>query len=57
MKEVGRERNIRCAGNCARLAVIKRFDLGELIRVLEDEIANAPNEFATFTCRQAVPRA
>ena len=35
----------------ARFAVIKRFDLGQLIRVLEDEIANAPDEFAAFTWR------
>src|SRR5439155_10441919 len=51
MKEVGRERNVRHAGNGARFAVIKRFDLGQLIRVLEDEIANPPDQFAAFTWR------
>ena len=57
MKEVGRKRNIRHARDSARFAIIERFDFGEFIRVLEDQIANPPDEFAAFACRQAAPRA
>ena len=56
MKQVGGQRNVGHARDGARLAVVERFEFGEFIRVFEDEIADAPDEFAAFARRQAAPR-
>ena len=57
MEQVGGERHVRHARDRARFAVIQRFDFGEFIRVFEDEVADAPDEFAAFAGRHATPRA
>ena len=56
MEEVGRERNIGDARDGLGFAVIERLDFGELIRMLEDEVADAPDEFAALARGQATPR-
>jgi hypothetical protein len=43
MEQVGRQRDVGDPGDGARLAIIKRLQLGKFIGVLEDEIANLPD--------------
>jgi hypothetical protein len=57
MKDVGGKRDVRHARHRARFAIVQRLDFGEFIRVLEDEVADAPDELAAFAGRHAAPRA
>ena len=57
VEQVRRQRHVRAARHADRLAVVERLELGELLGVLEDEVADLPDEAASLGRRHAAPRA
>ena len=57
MEEVGREGDIGRAGNHRRLAVVEGLEPGELVGVLQDQLAELPHQPAPLRRRQSGPRA
>jgi hypothetical protein len=55
MEEVRRQRHIGGARHADRLAVVERFQLGELVGVLEDEVTDLPDEPASVGLGHAAP--
>ena len=55
MKHVRRKWNIGDASDGARFSIVERFEFSEFVRVLENEIADFPNQFAALACRETTP--
>ncbi len=56
MEQIGGERHIGGPGNAERLAVVQRFQLGQLLEMLEDQISDPPDDPAPLGGRHAPPR-
>ena len=57
MEQVRRQRHVRAARHGDRLAVVERLELGQLVGVLEDEVADLPDEPAPVGRGHPAPRA
>ena len=57
MEQVGGQRHVGDARDGAGLAVVQRLQLGQFIRVFQDEVADAPDQPAPFAGRHAPPGA
>ena len=56
LEQVGGQRHVGHARHRARFAVVQRLQLRQFIGVLEDEVADAPDQLAAFAGRHAPPR-
>ena len=57
MEQVGGQRHVGDARDRARLAVVQRLQFSQFIRVFQDQVADAPDQPATFAGRHAPPGA
>ena len=55
MKQIRRERHIGHLGNAHRFAIVEALQLGQLIGVFENEIADFPDELPAFAGGHGVP--
>jgi hypothetical protein len=55
-EQLGGQRHVRGPGHGERLAVVECLELGELLQVLVDEIADPPHDPAPFRWRHTAPR-
>jgi hypothetical protein len=55
VEQVRRQRYVGGARHADRLAVVERFDHGELVCVFEDQIGDPPDQPPAFRRGQAVP--
>jgi ParB family chromosome partitioning protein len=57
VEQVRRQRHVGGERDADRLAVVERLQLGELLGILENEVADLPDEPASFRGCHAAPRA
>jgi hypothetical protein len=56
VEQVRGQRHVGGRGDRVRLAVVQRLELGELLGMLEDEVANAPDNPAALGRGHPAPR-
>jgi hypothetical protein len=55
MEEIRGQWNVRHAGHFERLSIIERLELRELVEMIEDQIANVPQDLPAFGRREISP--